>query len=227
MALLGAALVLGMLVSFQWSTGVAHKSVSPDRVEWTIRQLELEQAELKRQVARLRESLDALQQDAVADTELLEGLRAELYREKTLSGLVDVRGPGVHVTLDDSKRTFAGNPNDVLIHDFDLRDVINVLWSAGAEAVAVNGERIVHTSSIYCVGSTIVVNDTRLSPPYTVSAIGDPIRMQDCLRNPGYLSELRARCERFGLLLESMRVEAMTIPAYQGSTLLRFAQPGS
>jgi uncharacterized protein YlxW (UPF0749 family) len=226
-AMLGAALVLGMLVSFQWSAGAAHRPASPDRVEWTMHQLELEQAELKRQVARLRGSLDVLQQEAVADTELLEGLRAELYLEKAHSGLVDVRGPGVRVALDDSSRTFASNPSDLLIHDFDLRDVANVLWLAGAEAVAVNGERIVHSSSVYCVGSTVIVNDTRLSPPYVVSAIGDPMRMQDYLRNPGYLSELKGRCERFGLLLEFMRVETMTVPAYQGSTLLRFARPGS
>jgi uncharacterized protein YlxW (UPF0749 family) len=226
-AMLGAALVLGMLVSFQWSAGAVRQPVSPDRVDQTMRQLELEQSELKRQVARLRVALDALQQGAVAETELLEELRAQLAVEKVHAGLVDVRGPGIRVTLDDSQQKLAGNADDYLIHDFDLRDVIHVLWLAGAEAVAINGERIVYDSSIYCVGSTVMVNDTRLSPPYEVSAIGDPMRMQDHLRNPGYLSELKARCERHGLLLEFMRVEAMTIMAYQGGTLQRFAQPGS
>lgn len=226
-AMLGAALVLGMLVSFQWSAGAVRRPVSPDRVDQTMRQLELEQTELKRQVARLRVALDVLQQEAVTDTELLEELRTQLAVEKVRAGLVDVRGPGVRVTLDDSQQRLTGSANDYLIHDFDLRDVIHVLWLAGAEAIAINGERIVHDSSIYCVGSTVMVNDTRLSPPYEVSAIGDAVRMQDHLRNPGYLGDLKVRCERHGLLLEIMRVEAMTITAYQGSTLQRFAQPGS
>jgi uncharacterized protein YlxW (UPF0749 family) len=191
-----------------------------------MRQLELEQAELKRQVARLRAEL-ALRQEAMADTEVLEDLRAELTAEKARAGLLEVRGPGIQVILDDSQRTLGGSADDLLVHDYDLRDVINVLWLAGAEAVAVNDERLVQSSSVYCVGSTVMVNDTRLSPPYEVRAIGDPIRLQDTLRNPGYLEALKARHERLGLTLEFGRVESMTIPAYHGSTQQRFAQPGS
>ena len=226
LAMLGAALVLGMLVSFQWSAGPIRRPISPDRVDQTMRQLELEQAELKRQVARLRAEL-ALRQEAMADTELLEGLRAELTAEKASAGLLEVQGPGVRVVLDDSERTLAGSADDLLVHDYDLRDVVNVLWLAGSEAIAVNDERLVHSSSIYCVGSTIIVNDTRMSPPYEIRAIGDPMRLQDTLRNPGYLEALKARHERLGLALEFDRVESMTIPAYHGSVRLRFAQPGS
>ena len=226
-AMLGAALVLGMLVSFQWSAARVQSSLLPDQVDQTMRQLEVEQAELKRQVARLRADLNAMQQAAVADAELLEDLRADLAVERARAGLVALRGPGVRVVLADSRRTLTGNANDLLIHDYDLRDVISVLWLSGAEAIAVNGERIVHSSSIYCVGSTVMVNDTRLSPPYTISAIGDPLLLQDHLRNPGYLSDLKARSERFGLLFEFIRVESMTVEAFQGSTLQRFMQPGS
>ena len=57
--------------------------------------------------------------------------------------------------------------------------MLNLLWLAGAEAVSLNGERVVATTSIYCVGSTILVNDTRLSPPYEFLAIGDPARARD------------------------------------------------
>jgi uncharacterized protein YlxW (UPF0749 family) len=97
---------------------------------------------------------------------------------------------------------------------------------AGAEAIAVNDERIVHSTSVYCVGSTVMINDTRLSPPYEITAIGDPLRLQDHLRNPGYLSDLRARYARFGLSLGIVRDDSITIPAYRGSVLQRFAQPG-
>jgi uncharacterized protein YlxW (UPF0749 family) len=192
-----------------------------------MRQLELEQAELKRQVARLRAELDRRQQDAVADTRLLEGLRAELTEEKARAGLLEVQGPGVRVVLDDSSRVLAGNADDLLVHDYDLRDVVNVLWLAGSEAIAINDERLVHGSSIYCVGATVMVNNTRLSPPYTVHAVGDPLRLQDALRNPSYLVDLKSRHERLGITLEFVRVESMVVPAFHGNTQHRFAQPGS
>ena len=108
-----------------------------------------------------------------------------------------------------------------------MRDVINVLWVSGVEAIAVNDERIVSNTSIYCVGATVMVNDTRLSPPYEISAIGDPARALEHLRNPGYLSDLKTRSRRLGLQVEFIRVDSMTLPAYRGSLPQRFVQPGS
>jgi uncharacterized protein YlxW (UPF0749 family) len=225
-AMLGAALVLGLLVSLQWPTGPSQRPASPDPVSQTIRQLEIEQAELKRQVSRLRASLNQRQQEAVERTDRLSGLRSELLDQQAQAGLIDVEGPGVRVTLDDGERGGTGRGDDLLIHDHDLRDVVNVLWLGGAEAVSVNDERIAHSTSVYCVGSTVLVNDTRLAPPYEVSAIGEPMRLLDHLRNPGYLVDLRTRSERLGLTFDAMRVDSMTIPAYQGSARQRFAQPG-
>lgn len=227
MAMLSAALVLGMLVSVQWAAGDSRTPALPDQVGRTLDQLELEQTELKEQVGRLRDDLDALQREAVADTNMLADLRAELTQQKVRAGLVDVHGPGVRVTLDDGQLGPSSSPDELLIHDYDLRDAINVLWLAGAEAVAVNDERVVNTTSIYCVGATVVVNDTRQSPPYEIRAIGDPLRMQDHLLNPGYLSELKARSRRFEVRLEFARVDDMTISAYKGSFPQRYVQPGS
>jgi uncharacterized protein YlxW (UPF0749 family) len=226
LALMGAALVLGLLFGLQWPIDSNRQPVSLDPVSQTIHQLEVEQAELKRQVSRLRTSLNQRQQQAVERTDRLAGLRGELLAQQALAGLVDVEGPGVRVILSDGARTGAGREDDLLIHDYDLRDVINVLWLAGAEAVSVNDERIVQNTSVYCVGSTVLVNDTRMSPPYEVLAIGEPIALLNHLRNPGYLADLRTRAERVGLTFDVMRVDATTIPAYQGSVHQRFAQPG-
>jgi uncharacterized protein YlxW (UPF0749 family) len=226
-AMLIAAVVLGALVSLQWTTQVARSAGSSDRIDRTMHQLELEQAELKREVGRLREELNARQREAVAHTAMLKELRTELTLEKARAGLLDVRGPGVRVILDDSPFVSGGDANDLLIHDFDLRDVINVLWLAGAEAVAVNDERIINSTSIYCVGTTVMVNDTRLSPPYQVSAIGDPVRILEYLDNPGYLSELKTRTKRLGLYVDFIRIDGMTLSAYRGSLLQRYVQPGS
>jgi uncharacterized protein YlxW (UPF0749 family) len=210
----------------QWPAAGTRSAASPDQVSRTMRQLELEQEELKRTVGRLREKLDARQQNAPASSEMLEDLRVELTEQKMRAGLIDVRGPGVRIVLDDSRLNPGGSADDLLIHDYDLRDVVTVLWLAGAEAIGINGERIVSGTSIYCVGSTVMVNDTRLSPPYQISAIGDAVQMQDHLRNPAYLSDLKARSSRHGLRIESVRVDAVTIPAYRGSLPLRYAQLG-
>jgi uncharacterized protein YlxW (UPF0749 family) len=225
LSMLAAALLLGMLVSLQWPTATAQVPGPSDRISQTVRQLELEQQELKRTIGHLREELNQRHQDA---PERIQELRKELTLQKMRAGLIDVRGSGIRVDLDDGPRADSGGDRDsALVHDYDLRDVINVLWMAGAEAVAVNDERIVHSTSIYCVGSTIMVNNTRLSPPYHISAIGDPVQLQETLRNPGYLKDLRTRIERFGVGIELVPSESITILAYRGSFPQRFAQPGS
>lgn len=226
LTMLLAALVVGMLISFQWPTGSAADAEAPDQVVQAIRMLELEQAELKAQVSSLRSALTA-RQEAAGSKDLLEDLQAELALQRAWAGLIAVRGPGVRVTLTDSTRNWAGRADDLLIHDFDLRDVISLLWLAGAEAISINGERVVHSTSVYCVGSTILVNDTRLAPPYVILAVGDPGRLEATVRNPGYLRDLRARAERLGVGLSVSQTPSVTTPAYKGSVVQRFSQPGS
>lgn len=227
LSVLLTAAVLGVLVSAHWSMGATRSTVSADQVERTVRRLELEQEELKETVGRLREELHEQQGQVTANTGMLQELSSELAAQKMRAGLVSVRGPGVQVILDDSPRNPTGKADDLLIHDYDLRDVISVLWLAGAEAVSIGDERIVSTTSIYCVGSTVLVNDTRLSPPYRISAIGDPALLLDYLGNPGYLRELELRSDRFGLRVEYVQTEMITLPAYRGSLQRRFVQPGS
>jgi uncharacterized protein YlxW (UPF0749 family) len=225
-SMLVAAFLVGLLVSLQWPSGASWPDDS-DPVMQTILQLEREQADLKRTVGVLRAELDARQQERGTSAELLDDLHGELVVQKMRAGLTDLHGPGVKIVLDDSRRPAAGSANDRLIHDYDLRDVVSLLWLAGAEAISINKERIVNSSSVYCVGSTVLVNDTRLSPPYDVQAIGDPTRLAEYIENPGYLSELKARRARVGVRLEVTPVQSVMVPAYQGSLRLTYAQPGS
>ncbi|MBN1933742.1 MAG: DUF881 domain-containing protein [Anaerolineae bacterium] len=227
MVMLIAALLLGILVSVQWPT-IAAQSISPlDPVSYTIHELELEQDELKRTIIDLRAQLNQQQQEAAGQTSVLLEVRQELTLQKMRAGLTDLRGPGIRVVLADGARSAGGDADGYIVHDYDIRDVVNVLWMAGAEAISVNGERIVNTTSIYCVGSTVMVNDTRLSPPYKIRAIGDSMRLQDHLRNPGYLVEIKERVKRFGIELDVIQVEMMTVPAYHGGLPQRYARPGS
>ncbi len=193
----------------------------------TINRLEAEQGELKENIGRVREQLDEYRRELAANTEMLREINAELERQKMMAGLLAVEGPGVLVTLDDSSiRSAAADSTDFLIHEYDLRDVVNLLWLAGSEAIAVNDERIVATTSIYCVGSTVMVNDTRLSPPYLIQAVGNSVVQEDVLRNPGYLREIKQRAELYGVQFKVNRIGTLTLPAYKGGFPIHYAQLG-
>jgi uncharacterized protein YlxW (UPF0749 family) len=119
---------------------------------------------LRAQVASLRSQL--------LDSDALSGrTRAQLDRLSISSGTSPVHGPGVSVTVDDAKN--ADSPRNTVL-DSDLQMLVNGLWQAGAEAIAINGERLTALSSIRGAGTAIALNDLSLSRPYVIQAIGDP-----------------------------------------------------
>ena len=158
----------------------------------------------------------------------MQALQAELERQQLLAGMVAVTGPGVTILLDDSDAQIpaGADPNQYIVHEYEIRDLVNVLWMAGSEAIAINDERLVNHSSIYCVGSTVMVNDTRLSPPYLVQAIGNPRVQADYLRNPSYLQGLKEKQRLYGLRFEVGLMHSVTLPAYSGGFLVQHARPG-
>jgi len=83
----------------------------------------------------------------------------------------------------------------------------------------------VGTTSIYCVGNTIMVNDTRLSPPYEIKAIGDAAKLDQTLGDAASLAELKARAKVYGLQFRTAQQAELTVPAFQGSFAIRYAGP--
>ncbi len=193
-----------------------------------VARLEFDQSGLRSELSGLRQELAVRQQAAAANTGRLAELKSELDRQQLLAGLVAVHGPGVTVVLDDAHGLARPGavPEDYLIHEYDLRDVVNLLWMAGSEAIAVNDERLVSNSSIYCVGSTVMVNSTRLAPPYKITAVGNSRVQQDVLRNPSYLENLKQRAQDYGVEFGVTAARDLTLPPYRGGFLIRHAQPG-
>jgi uncharacterized protein YlxW (UPF0749 family) len=230
--MLAVGLTLGLLLSLAWRSTASVRPIEAStesaRAMLVVEHLGAEQRALKDALAQLRQELTAHQQAAAADTDRLQALNVELQRQRLLAGLLPVRGPGVLVILDDSQAQMpaGADPSAYLIHEYDLRDVVNLLWMAGSEAIAINDERLVSSSSVYCVGSTILVNDTRLSPPYAVRAIGNPRLQQDYLRNPSYLKQLKERRDLYGVRFDVDARADMTLPAYTGGFLVQYARPG-
>ncbi len=226
-----AGLVLGLLLSLGRQpsavTTAGPAAGEPGKIQLSIQRLEAEQQALKAELAALRQELARQQQQVAASSDRLRALKAETDRQRLLAGLTPVQGPGVLITLDDSAVQIppGADPNAYIVHEYDLRDIVNLLWMAGSEAVAINDERLVNSSSVYCVGSTVMVNSTRLSPPYFIRAIGNPRVQQDYLRNPSYLNALKEKQRLYGLRFDTVAVANLTLPAYSGGFLIQYARP--
>ena len=142
------------------------------------------------------------------------------------AGLVDVRGPGLTVSLDDAPRQPAGrpdlsdNPDDLVVHQQDVQSVVNALWAGGAEAMTLMGERIISTTAIRCVGNTLLIAGRLVGPPFVVRAVGDVAGMQQALdREPG-VALFQQYVDRFGLGYDVGAVPSMRLPAYDGTLAL-------
>lgn len=182
---------------------------------------------LREEVEGLRTEVAAqrsAQADRSAVVDLREGRVSELA---AIAGIGELRGPGLRVTLDDSamrQPPEGGNVNDLVVHSQDVQAVVNAMWRAGAEAVSINGQRLVSTSAVLCVGNTLLLNGTVHSPPYVVSAIG---ATRDRFDSDRLVKRLRQASAQFGVRVEIERVSELTVPAYQGATKMTYARPVS
>jgi uncharacterized protein YlxW (UPF0749 family) len=194
----------------------------------TIARLEAEQADLKRTITDLRRMITERQEQAAAAKTTLAGISKAIEAHRHAAGTTALKGQGIRLTLDDSaiKSIPAGDdPSFYIVHEYQLRDVVNALWAAGAEAIAINGERLVTTSSIYCVGSTILVNNTRLSAPYELTVIGNPQALEEAMNNPNILKSLKTRVKVYGLQFKLVKHREVAVPAFNGSMVTRYASP--
>ncbi|HEX4978622.1 MAG TPA: DUF881 domain-containing protein [Acidimicrobiales bacterium] len=182
---------------------------------------------LRSQVEELRARL-ADQRSTQANRSAAVAIREDrLAKVGSLAGIDEVRGPGLRVTLDDSdvREPPAGaHVNDLVVHSQDVQAAVNALWRAGAEAVSINGQRLVATSAVLCVGNTLLLNGTVHSPPYEITAIG---ASRDRFEADRLVRRLREVSAQFGVRVDVQRSNELTVPAYGGSTKLRFARPVS
>jgi uncharacterized protein YlxW (UPF0749 family) len=169
---------------------------------------------------RLRAETAGLRDDALASSTAGQRLAARLDAEELAAGAVAASGPGLRVTLDDS----ADGRNQIL--DRDLQATVNALWAAGAEAVAVDGQRMTAQSAIRQAGSAILVNFDPVSAPYDVEAIGDPVALETAFGSSRTAARLRAYIQLYGLRFHYGRATTLTLPPAPGLAL-RYATVAS
>ena len=222
--------ILGLLLSTSFNT---HQQLGKNTTDLrkkglieVVKDLENDRGILKDQLQVLNGRIGKFEKKAASEEGVLASFTRELESQKLAAGFWPVTGPGVEVTLGDSPQIPTGkDPNNYIIHDYDLRVVVNALWAGGAEAISVNGQRLISTSSIRCAGNTILVNYTRLASPYKIKAIGNPSRLTKSLnQNYEVRPLLKGYAKALALRFEIKDVSNQKLPAYVGSVGIEYAR---
>ena len=221
----GALLVLGFLVAAQFAAeGPRVRYSTEERAPLieTALSLQTQQEALKAAILALRQrigELEALDPDAAAS---LRRLYADLEAARLKAGLIAVSGPGVAFRFEDG----TNGSVDALVTARDVRVLIEELWLAGAEAIAVNGERIVGSSAVIDIGGSMLLNSAYLAPPYEIKAVGPTDLYQRLQGSAAFVQFVHGRIEPAGLRLSVAELQRADLPAFAGTVGLRFAKPG-
>ncbi|MGE5557396.1 MAG: DUF881 domain-containing protein [Bacillota bacterium] len=213
-------LVFGVLAGLQLKAqrNVPSAHLPSRRTEYLINRiyyLERENKNLKEEKWQLMQKLTDMSGSGGASS-------VELNRDVIMmAGLSPVRGPGVIIVLEE-KKNGRDNSDLFLIHDYDLLTISNELFAAGAEAVSINGQRIVTHSYFICNGPTININNTKIAPPFEIRVIGDPKQLENSITMRGsYLDTLKNL--KFDIKIN--RYDEIEIPAYLGALNLKYVTP--
>ena len=224
-----ALLALGFLIAAQLqSEGPRVRYTTQERqpLVQTALGLQAQQDGLKDRILALRARIQAIEQTSEGSAALVKKLNDDLDVARIAAGLVALQGSGLVLRLEDSEQPVppGGAGSDYLVSARDVRTVVEELWLAGAEAIAVNGERIVVTSAILDIGGSVLVNSAYLAPPYDVAAIGPTDLYELLSRSQGFVDLARARAEAFGIRIRFAELPDVAIPAYAGTVNLRYTR---
>ncbi|MFZ4272720.1 DUF881 domain-containing protein [Streptomyces arboris] len=186
-------------------------------------------AELNDSVASARADIDALAQRDDGSTEAED---AKLKALEKAAGTTKITGDAVSVTLNDAPPDATANPgypepqpNDLVIHQQDLQAVVNALWQGGARGIQVMDQRLISTSAVRCVGNTLILQGRVYSPPYKVTAVGDPGKLKQALNNSTAIQNYQLYVKAYGLGWKVEEDDAVTLPGYSGTVDLHYAKP--
>ncbi|MDD2556002.1 MAG: DUF881 domain-containing protein [Syntrophaceticus sp.] len=223
-----------LLASALISLGNEKEPPSKSRSETLISMIEAqekEQQELTETIMAKREELEQFKQGATGGEKEMEALQYELDRLHTLSGISEVVGQGISITLDDNTKGYEVakgknqeqvKPDDYLIHDRHLLYIVYDLRAAGAEAISINGERVINSTDIRCAGTTIGVDNITIGPPFVIKAIGDPDKMTNILEEETSQYNILVKAD-FPVKLK--KHSKVNIEAYKGGYQFSYAQP--
>lgn len=191
-------------------------------------------AQLNRDETTLRAQIASATQSAAAGNSTIRGLQRQSGKLLAAAGLTPVTGPGVSVALNDAPRAeqqrdldAGAQPDDLVIHQQDVQGVVNALWAGGADAMSIMGVRVVATTAVRCVGNTLLLQGRVYSPPFVVTAIGDPRRLRHALDADPAVQIFRQYVAAYGLGYHLSIPDSVRLPAYSGPLELSQVQAAS
>lgn len=224
--------ILGVMISLQFKSvtkNTAQNGIQKQRtdvLQGKLTEAEARNEDLNKQVQQYQKELSSYEQTAAKSSDQSKALLTQLENAKVLAGMTDVQGSGVEVKLNDSKvkndKTDKLDQNYFLIHDDDILKVVKELTSAGAEAISVNGERLVATSAIRCAGNLILVNQNSVAPPFIIQAVGNPDKLESGLEIRGGVVDI---LKEWNIDIEIKKVDNLVIPRYAGTINFQYAKP--
>ncbi len=186
------------------------------------------------QVDALRREVDRLTKEAGPGSVELRGINEKISEVSPAAGALPVEGPAVTVSLDDAKLPDGTVPDgftvdDVVVHQQDVQGVVNALWRGGAEAMMIQDQRVISTSAVRCVGNTLILQGRVYSPPFVITAVGDPVQLQAALDADETVQTYRDYVAAVGLGYDVTTAASKRLPAYAGTSTLEHAKamPGT
>lgn len=188
--------VFGLLINLQFKGIIMAEPKNGASAKELAAQLELEKSEnekLMEQLINIEAERDMLWRsigDNLNNQEINELLKQKDY-EYLRAGLVTVTGKGIVITMEDAPAKGDLDIEEYIIHDNNVNDILDELKANGAQAISINGERVVLTTKPVCAGPTIIVNESRYPPPYVIKAIGDPEILYEAIENMPQVAFMR------------------------------------
>lgn len=219
----GIVFVLAFLLSVAWARqGERAPQVEQrrDRLAELVVQRQQRADAIERELNQLRARAESLARGRGPAA----AVQDEIERLAVFAGTAPVTGPGLTVELADSPQADQEGSPDFRIQDVDLQLVVNALWESGAEAIAINGQRIVSTSAIRSAGQAILVNYKVLTSPYLIEAIGNRDAMRARFDESEIAERFRTWTQVYRLSIRVKPAEALGLPAYTGSVRPRHAE---
>lgn len=216
--------LLAFAITLQLNTiNAAVEIVGVERTENKLRNQVLEWKDkydkLYSDLEKTDKELEKVRQEVTKDDSSAKEMEEELRVNNILLGLTEVSGSGVIVNLNDNQNITSetlGAYDDIrryLIHDEDLRVLVNELKNAGAEAISINGQRVVSTTAITCDGNVIMINGQKIGAPFEIKAIGFQEMFVGALMRPGGYIEILSSD---GIVASVEKQDKVTIPKYNG-----------
>ncbi|MCX7884116.1 MAG: DUF881 domain-containing protein [Caloramator sp.] len=221
-------IILGLMISLQFKLTYSTKSkYSYRRVEDLISEVETlrkQRDELSAQVKEYQNKVDEIEKSVSSENEVANQMKIELDNLRVLSGLTDVEGPGITITLTPSNEM--KNEGTTMIYSTDIIDIINELNAAGAEAISINEQRYVGRTQIKEAGAALKINDEKFSPiePVIIKAIGDPKILEGVFKMPGGIKDKLQ--ELAGINVKITQEQNIKILKYNKNIQYKFIKTG-